>query len=52
MRSPATARSRPGPRNLELNDAANLLGETLKEEIETDELGTRIATSSVNMKAA
>ena len=39
-------------KELGLNDAANLLGETLKEEIETDQLLTKIATSSVNMKAA
>jgi ferritin-like metal-binding protein YciE len=39
-------------RELGLNDAAKLLEETLKEEIETDKLLTRIATSSVNLKAA
>jgi len=37
---------------LGLNDAAKLLNETLKEEIETDKLLTRLATSSVNKKAA
>jgi len=39
-------------RQLGLNDAAELLDETLKEEIETDQLLTRIATSQINMKAA
>ena len=39
-------------KELGLRDAASLLAETLKEEIETDQLLTRIATSSVNMKAA
>jgi ferritin-like metal-binding protein YciE len=37
---------------LGLNDAAKLLNETLREEIETDKLLTRLATSSVNKKAA
>jgi ferritin-like metal-binding protein YciE len=37
---------------LGLNDAAKLLNETLQEEIETDKLLTRLATSSVNKKAA
>ena len=39
-------------KELGLRDAASLLAETLKEEIETDQLLTRIATSSVNMKPA
>ena len=39
-------------KELGLNDAAKLLDETLKEEIETDQLLTKIATSTVNMKAA
>jgi ferritin-like metal-binding protein YciE len=34
------------------NDAAKLLDETLQEEIKTDQLLTKIATSNVNMKAA
>ena len=37
---------------LGLNDAAKLLDETLKEEIKTDKLLTRLATSSINKKAA
>jgi ferritin-like metal-binding protein YciE len=37
---------------LGLNDAAKLLDQTLQEEIETDKLLTRLATSSVNKKAA
>jgi ferritin-like metal-binding protein YciE len=37
---------------LGLNDAAKLLNETLQEEIATDKLLTRLATSSVNKKAA
>jgi ferritin-like metal-binding protein YciE len=37
---------------LGLNEAAKLLNETLQEEIETDKLLTRLATSSVNKKAA
>ena len=34
------------------NDAAKLLDQTLQEEIKTDQLLTKIATSTVNMKAA
>jgi ferritin-like metal-binding protein YciE len=37
---------------LGLNDAAKLLDETLQEEIATDKLLTKLATSSVNKKAA
>jgi ferritin-like metal-binding protein YciE len=37
---------------LGLSDAAKLLDETLQEEIETDKLLTKLATSSVNKKAA
>jgi ferritin-like metal-binding protein YciE len=37
---------------LGLDQAAKLLGQTLQEEIETDKLLTRLATSSVNKKAA
>ena len=37
---------------LGLNDAAKLLDETLQEEIQTDKLLTKLATSSVNKKAA
>src|SRR5579863_556724 len=37
---------------LGLSDAAKLLNETLQEEIATDKLLTRLATSSVNKKAA
>ena len=37
---------------LGLNDAAKLLDETLQEEIKTDQLLTKLATSSVNKKAA
>ena len=33
------------------NDAAKLLDETLQEEIKTDQLLTKIATSAINMKA-
>jgi ferritin-like metal-binding protein YciE len=39
-------------RQLGLDQAAKLLGQTLQEEIETDKLLTRLATSSVNKKAA
>jgi ferritin-like metal-binding protein YciE len=39
-------------KELGLNDAAKLLDETLQEEIKTDQLLTKIATSNVNMKAA
>ena len=39
-------------KELGFNEAAELLAETLKEEIETDQLLTRIATSQINMKAA
>jgi ferritin-like metal-binding protein YciE len=34
------------------NDAAQLLDETLREEIETDQLLTKLATSTIRMKAA
>ncbi len=34
------------------NDAAKLLDQTLQEEIKTDQLLSKLATSSVNMKAA
>jgi ferritin-like metal-binding protein YciE len=37
---------------LGLNDAAQLLDETLQEEIKTDQLLTRLATSTINKKAA
>lgn len=37
---------------LGLNDAAKLLDQTLQEEIQTDKLLTKLATSSVNKKAA
>ena len=37
---------------LGLSDAAKLLDETLQEEIKTDQLLTKLATSSVNKKAA
>jgi ferritin-like metal-binding protein YciE len=37
---------------LGLNDAAKLLNETLQEEIKTDQLLTKLATSTINMKAA
>ena len=37
---------------LGMNDAAKLLDQTLQEEIKTDQLLTKIATSSVNMRAA
>ena len=37
---------------LGLNDAAKLLDETLQEEIKTDRLLTRLATSTINKKAA
>ncbi len=37
---------------LGMKDAAKLLDETLKEEIKTDQLLTKLATSSVNKKAA
>ena len=37
---------------LGFNDAAKLLDQTLQEEIKADELLTKIATSTVNMKAA
>ena len=33
------------------NDVAKLLGQTLQEEIKTDQLLTKIATSAINMKA-
>ena len=39
-------------KELGLDDAAKLLDETLKEEIETDQLLTKIAKSTVNLKAA
>jgi len=39
-------------RELGLNDAANLLDETLQEEIKADKLLTRLATTSINKKAA
>ena len=39
-------------KELGLNQAAKLLDETLQEEIQTDQLLTKIATSTVNMKAA
>src|SRR5271163_1198821 len=39
-------------RQLGLDAAAKLLDETLQEEIETDKLLTKLATSSVNKKAA
>ena len=39
-------------KELGLNDAVKLLDQTLQEEIQTDQLLTQIATSSVNMKAA
>ncbi len=39
-------------RQLGLDQAAKLLGQTLQEEIETDKLLTKLATSSVNKKAA
>jgi ferritin-like metal-binding protein YciE len=39
-------------RELGLNEAVKLLDETLKEEIETDQLLTQIAASRVNKKAA
>ncbi len=39
-------------RELGLNDAAKLLDETLQEEIKADQLLTRLATTSVNKKAA
>jgi ferritin-like metal-binding protein YciE len=37
---------------LGLNDAAKLLDQTLQEEIKTDQLLTKLATASVNKKAA
>ena len=37
---------------LGLNDAAKLLDQTLQEEIKTDQLLTKLATSSINKKAA
>ncbi len=37
---------------LGLNDAAKLLDETLQEEIKTDQLLTKLATSTINKKAA
>ena len=37
---------------LGLNDAAKLLDETLQEEIKTDRLLTKLATSTINKKAA
>ena len=37
---------------LGLNDVAKLLDQTLQEEIKTDQLLSKIATSTVNMKAA
>jgi len=37
---------------LGLNDAAKLLDETLREEIKADQLLTKLATSSINKKAA
>jgi ferritin-like metal-binding protein YciE len=37
---------------LGLKDAAKLLDETLQEEIQTDQLLTKLATSTINMKAA
>jgi ferritin-like metal-binding protein YciE len=39
-------------KELGMNDAAKLLDETLQEEIATDHLLTKLATSNVNMKAA
>ena len=39
-------------RELGLNDAAKLLDETLQEEIKADQLLTRLATTSINKKAA
>ena len=39
-------------KELGFNDAAKLLDDTLKEEIETDQLLTKIAKSTVNLKAA
>jgi ferritin-like metal-binding protein YciE len=39
-------------RQLGLNDAAKLLDDTLQEEIKTDQLLTKLATSTVNRKAA
>lgn len=39
-------------KELGFNDAAKLLDETLQEEIETDQLLTKIAKSTVNLKAA
>jgi ferritin-like metal-binding protein YciE len=39
-------------KELGLNDAATLLDETLREEIEADQLLTKLATSTINMKAA
>ena len=35
-----------------MDDAAKLLDETLQEEIKTDKLLTKLATSTVNRKAA
>ena len=37
---------------LGLKDAAKLLDETLQEEIKTDQLLTKLATTTINMKAA
>ena len=39
-------------KELGFNDAAKLLDQTLQEEIKADQLLTKIATSTVNMKAA
>jgi ferritin-like metal-binding protein YciE len=39
-------------RELGLNDAVKLLDQTLQEEIKADQLLTRLATSSINRKAA
>ena len=39
-------------KELGFNDAAKLLDETLQEEIKTDQLLTKIAKSTVNLKAA
>jgi ferritin-like metal-binding protein YciE len=39
-------------RELGMDDAAKLLDETLQEEIKTDKLLTKLATSSINKKAA
>jgi hypothetical protein len=50
-RSAATERSRPGAGELGLEEATNLLEQTLSEEKKTDQLLTDLAQSAVNEEA-